>query len=343
MPLDNQSSDQVSYDNHIPEAVRRASARADDLARAVGAAGVPELEPQPESMPLVAEPVAEPEQPQSQLLPEPAPAPPEYDWEQRYRTLQGKYDREIPALHGRLASLEQLLAATQAPLRAEPATPVPTTTVVIPPEDEETYGAELIAAARRWAMAEVQPRIAQLEHQLGELRGGQQQIRTETVQSRIERALDADSEIAVRWRELNHDPEFLAWLAQVDPFAGEPRQMLLNKAAGAGDAARCIRFFKTYLAEHTAVTQPSPAVSAQTAPVPAQAEPRPTLESLAAPGRPSGSAPSGAPAEKRVWTNPQITAFYRACTNGDYRTREAEKIRIEEDIIAAAREGRIRQ
>jgi hypothetical protein len=44
-----------------------------------------------------------------------------------------------------------------------------------------------------------------------------------------------------------------------------------------------------------------------------------------------------------VWTNTEISAFYRDVTAGKYRSREADRVRIETDIISAASEGRVRQ
>ncbi len=44
-----------------------------------------------------------------------------------------------------------------------------------------------------------------------------------------------------------------------------------------------------------------------------------------------------------MWTNTDIAAFYRDVNKGVYVGRAAEKQRLEEDIIAAGTEGRIRR
>ena len=60
------------------------------------------------------------------------------------------------------------------------------------------------------------------------------------------------------------------------------------------------------------------------------------------PGRINGSAPVGASNEKRVWSQRDITAFYRSIQQGKFEGKAAERLRQEQDIIAAASEGRIR-
>lgn len=329
MPLDNAEE----YRNHIPAAVREAAERADALARESGAVGVPPLEDEPIEAVAESEPAA---------APAVEPPTPEIDYEQRYRTLQGKYDAEIPELQARVRQLQNVLASMEMPAAPAPSSPV-TTNTVVSPEDIETFGEDLTVAARRWARAEIQPELDSMRQELAELRGGHREIKSETAVSRIEARFNADPELGDKWRALNSDPEFMAWLRHVDPFAGEPRQDLLNRAVDKGDAERCMNFFKVYLAEHTAVSQPSPTPLPQTTSPPAgQAGGRPSLEDLAAPGRATGAGPaSGAPDGKRVWTRSAVTRFYDDVRRNRYAGRDAEMHRTEAEIIAAASEGRI--
>lgn len=352
MPLDNAQE----YANVIPEAVRRQAARAEEIARSIGAAPQPEGEgapAAPEGTPAaeqVTEPViadggtiVAPAAPPAPATPA-APAAPTVDWEQRYRTLQGKYDSEIPRLTGQVESLQQIISGMQE-RRPEP-TPAPAappaqenTTVVVPQEDVETYGEELVSASRRWARAEVAKEIADLRNEITQLRGAQQQTAQMTTQEHVLNALDNDPSLTGKWRQVNEDPQFIAWLNQVDPFTGQQRKVLLRDAFSRGDVNRTGAFFKAYLAEHTAVTQDPPPAP----PIPPEpGAGRPSLEDLAAPGRASGPAPAGAPAEKRIWSNQDISAFYRDVRRGVYEGREAEKLRLEQDIFAATTEGRIR-
>lgn len=331
---------QQEFGNAIPPAVRRAARRADEAARAAGVMNVPEVVDEVLNQPIVEHVAAE--APPVEPVAEPLAAEPVVEWEQRYRTLQGKYDSELPQLRGQVASLERLIANMQ-PMSREP-TPVPAhtngaaTATIIPPEDVEAYGEELITAARGWARAELQPRIDALEQKFGQLEGGQREIQTLTAQQRVQMALDADPALSGKWRQLNNDPDFIAWTQQVDPFSGQVRQNLLGDAYARGDAARTGRFFTTYLAEHTAVAVAAlPAVH-----TPGSGAGRPTLEDMAAPGRATGQVAGGAPVEKRIWTNRDIQAFYRDRAAGRWAGREQEAARMEQDLFAAMPEGRVR-
>ena len=44
---------------------------------------------------------------------------------------------------------------------------------------------------------------------------------------------------------------------------------------------------------------------------------------------------------RRMWRRDEITRFYDDCRRGVYREREPERGRIEAEIIAAGREGRV--
>jgi hypothetical protein len=343
MPLDSNAEE---YANHIPDAVRRLSQRSDEIAREVGVTNVPGPEEPPAEPETPLEPAPEPT---AEPAPEPEPAlEPEVDWQQRARTAEGRLSAQaddLRTLRGQVDSLQRLLADVQ----HQPA-PVPTTVVTtapvdaeIPKEDIEAYGEDLITAARRWAMAEVQPRIQALEGRIATLEGGQQRISQDTLEQRTLNALDADPDIGRVWRKVNdfdQTPEFKDWLDQVDPFTGVSRAALLGQAFSRGDAVRVGNIFKSFIAEHSVTTQPpapSPAPSAE------PAADRPTLESMAAPGRAAGTGlQGGAPVEKRVWTRSEISAFYKDCSQGKYASREQERARLEADIFAAGPEGRIR-
>jgi hypothetical protein len=143
------------------------------------------------------------------------------------------------------------------------------------------------------------------------------------------------------WEVINVDPGFLTWLSQVDPFSGRSRKEMLTDAYGSGDAIRTTAFFQAYKNEHTAV-RPTPGIPPiQTGASPADRLP---LADLAVPGRGTTATPPapGAP-DRRIWTANEITQFYRQNREGRWQGREAEAARIEADIIAAGREGRVRQ
>jgi len=333
------SSGETSTEVFLPEAVRRASARADELMAQQYVSDVPvEESAEPEASP------SEPEQPLAEL---PAAAD---SWEQRYRTLQGKYDSEVPGLRSQIAGLERLLATMQQqPPVPEVAAPTTQAPLEFSAEDRDLYGDDLLHAMARTAEARYQPIIAQLEAKLNRLEGGQQSLAGARVQDQVFHALDQDPELAGRWDRINTSSDFKIWLQGIDPFSGVTRNEMLQHAYHSGDAIRTGRFFKAYMAEHNEHTVTPPiATPTQTVPAPVRnghAAPAgsPRLEDFAAPGRAAGSGAqggNGAPTT-RTWSRPEIAAFYRDRTRGVFRGREEESRRLEESIFAANREGRV--
>ncbi len=344
-------SETAQFEAPLPAAVRRQIAASDALVQQLKGGQVPLETPAeavpdapsvaPEAPPVAQEPVeAAPPAPRARKAP---------DLEQQLRTLQGKYNSELPAATQRAVLAEQrevelrdvnadlrrqLAAATTAPPVA-PARPF-----TADPADVETYGLELINKARGWARAEFEPEIAGLRDQLArvENQGKAQAERLQqttqmSAQDRVHAALDA---AMPDWRVQNNDPAFETWLQQEEGLSGTKRKDILVPAYQRGDSGRVVRIFQAYASEHT-----DPAVPARQLQTPVTGAAPVSLETLAAPGRGSPASP-GAQPEKRIWTAPQISAFYRDCADGRYAQREAERARIDQDIFAAGTEGRIR-
>ena len=249
------------------------------------------------------------------------------------------------ALEGLMVQLRQ----TPAPAAA-PAAPPADTSTEVPDTDIAEYGAELVAASRRWAGAQLGPEIAQLRAQVARLEATGQQVQQVTAQSQVTGYLDRTVD---RWQAIDNDPAFFSWLAQTDPFTGTVRHAMLKQAYAAGDGPRTAAFFQAFLVDRAATTPPitEHTVAPAAGQTPQTPQPAPTtrdagagsvsLDSLTAPGR-GRPASSGAPADKKIWSQADIQAFYSDGAKGRFAGREAEKNALEADIFAAGREGRLR-
>lgn len=266
-------------------------------------------------------------------------------WEQRYNILKGKYNAEVPRLQSELKALraemegmrnvlakmdEQKSAAPTSP--AAPAAPQGR---LLKEEEIEDYGTEMIDVIHRGAQEVFNPELQAMRDEIKQLReqlGGMGQ----TLNSgKRENVLDTLTKEVPDWKTLNEDELFLHWLDQKDAFSGLPRQELLDRAFEDADAARVVTFFKSYLEENAALQPPQGAETPQ---------PRNTstkLDDMVAPGKPKAAPGSAQKGEKRTWTQRQIADFYRKVNAGKYRTRPEEQMKIERDIVAAGREGRI--
>lgn len=287
-------------------------------------------------------------------------APPQGDdengetWAQRYRSLKGMYDSQMPRLQrenqrlkDQVAGIEQVLAAMQksAPQAAPGAAPQPGETPQqaahrLRQEDVDAYGEDMIKVIRDAAYDEILPEIRKRDAMLEELRAQLGGVTKRTAQSesqRIESYLDAN--VPGEWRTINSSPEFLSWLEGLDMGSGRARQELLNEAGTAGDAARVAYFFNAFLNESQAISRRAPAQAP--APQTSGRQPKVDVSSLVTPGRPRQGGAGGAvdSEEPQVVTQTEIAQFYRDVQRGKYANKPAEKEAMEKQIFAAVQKG----
>lgn len=262
--------------------------------------------------------------------------------QQRYKTLQGMYNAEVPRLHqqnrelaARVAQMEQLLSVTQQPNFTAPAAESAAQANVTQADVDE-YG-ESIDVMRRVAKDEfgsMGARLATIENALRQMHTQVvPQVQTIVKQQAMsaEQTFWADLANSVQnWRDINNNPDFQQWLLAKDPMTGLTRQTLLEDAQRNLDSARVASFFQTW---QSMTGQANTVASSRSSPAS-------ELESQVAPGR---SRSTGVPNDqaKRKYTADDIRNFFADVRTGKFKGREQERDRIERDIFAAQREGRI--
>jgi hypothetical protein len=339
--------------SHLPASVRAAGERADELIRQqhVDPAANPATPPAG----TVAGPPADGGTPDAgtgpQSLPngatapsppavEPPPASPE-DWEQKYRTLQGKYDAEREQERQRALNAERQHHQNVA--RVDPPAPAPTVPgrakVELTDDEIVNAGPELIEIIRKAARAELQGDLEELDRlrsQAANIDNRFKQTEQSTEALNYQRFLDRldGNPSGIKWRDLQTEPEFRDFIMEADRYSGRPRQALLTEAANSLDTNRVLAFYEDYLATRTGRAQtpvtpaPTPAVRLET-----QLSPTPGAgSSPAASSRPTG----------RIWSRSDIQRFYTDRQKGVFNgTRRQEGIELERDLFDAEREGRI--
>lgn len=286
--------------------------------------------------PIVTDPPQPAPEPQPQPIsqePEPKPAVPEETWEQRYHSLKGKFDAEVPRLYAQVREMNdqiKQLVAENAVVKAQTPQPSPAPAkTLITEQDKEAFGSDLIDLIERATeqkLAGNRELEAQLRAEIDELKGKLGNVTERQVVSDKDRYETALTNAVPDWQALNVDQGFLNWLAEVDPVYGMPRQYALTNAYEALDALRTANIFNQYKKSI------APAQNQQT---------RPNLQSQVAPTRSRTSpAPTNPNVDKRVYTQQDIDAFYTEWRRGFID--EAEAVQIEKDIHAATTEGRIR-
>lgn len=202
--------------------------------------------------------------------------------------------------------VEALKAAMEA--RKEP---------LVKPEEVNEFGEPLVDLIRRAAREELQAK----ETELAKLKKEVESLKTTTVQSKEVGFFDKLASQVPDWMAINDDPDFHAWLGEVDELTGSQRQAILTAAEEQRDADRVARFFKAFKK-----VQENKQAAATT-----------SLDSQVAPVTSRVEAP---PKGKKIWTRAEVADFYAKDRRGEYSAEEAAA--IESEIQAAVREGRIR-
>ncbi len=311
--------------NAFDEAIRAASdqSKQDDPAKATE----PETTDEPK-----AEPPKTPDQGKDDI------------WEQRYKTLAGKYNAEVPRLNSQIRDLTKSVEELTEQAKAKPTSqdaPPKQVTSTITPEDIESYGPEMIDLIKRQAqevasqvtldLSEQVSNLVKENRELKQKLGGVEEKQAYSSQKQV---LNRLTELVPSWEELNVDQGFLAWLAVHDHMSGLTRQEMLNNAFDALDPDRLAWIFKAYLTETGTPAQPAPAQSKE-------APRKPDIEGQLTPGRAkTGDAPRQP--DSKTWTQGEIQKFYADVSKGVYKGREAEAQKIEGQIDLAMLQGRVK-
>ena len=346
----------VDPDVKIPDSVKRAAALAESYYQQTAQPTAPPAEPANEPVPPA--PVAAPVQEQTPAEPAPTtppatvqepavqPATPPQQvtpdqWEHRYLSMKGRFDQSQQVISSMQEHMQQLgdeLMRTQRLLQnPNQSQQQQQPKQLVTDEDVQTYGPDLLNLVQRAAVQAVSPELEAVKHENDQLR----HTVSQTQKMNVHQILDAQ---VPEWRALNRDQRFLRWLSLPDIYSGQLRRVMLNNAFQAAQAPRVVAFFKGFLSEEAATGHvDAPNAGQPRVPTPAPRQAAIELTTLAAPGRPSpagGQPPSAA--DKPIYTRAQIADFYRQVREHRYAGREQEKSRIEADIFAAQREGRVR-
>lgn len=276
-------------------------------------------------------------------------------FEHKYKTLQGMYNADIARLQAanrqyedRVSQLEQLISSLDTkPQKSTEATPEQQAQRFVTDTDVDEYG-DSIEVMRKVSKEELHPvmsKMAQIERQLTELSTSLnsnvlpqvQHVARAQTESATERFWSGLTQRVPNWQQINNDPDFQSWLLQIDPLTGRTRQSFLEDAQKALSVERVAAFFDTFAPQTSQQTgqnadtngQPNRSASSE-------------LEKQVSPGR-SRSSSKPDDSSPKTYSQSEIKSFYNDVRAGKFKGREKERDRIERDIFAAQREGRITQ
>ena len=310
----------------LPKQVQRDLEAADAMIAA--AAKAPETTISEQTVQQAEQPAVVDVAPEPPIAQEPAPVVPELaELRQQLKTLQGKYDIEVPRLHELLkASARQrdTLVGENAALRQEneklkQATPP---VQAVTNDDVEAFGEDMVDFVRRVTRAEVSGAKSELTSQIEPLKQDVTTVKKVAQDNAVDRYWSAVESAVPDLEAINADSRWLAWLSEVDPVAGAKRQSILDSAVAALDVQRTLDIVKAWKD-----TQPAPAAATK----------QQTLESQVAPSRTSSSSP--AVSTPRLWTEREYNAAFDPRKTMKMPPQEVAQLQAEAD--RAATEGRV--
>lgn len=298
-------------------------------------------------------PIDQPAEPPAEPAPEPEPTPApdarivELEAElaearqqlekgdQRYRTLQGKYNHETRRMNERIAALEEKAEKATAPPQAPPAEPpkaAPTPPAddlidirsILTKEEIGEWGEEMIEVMNKISRANAKiiadQHMAPINERIGKIDELENAQRT-TIRSHFDMQMD---QLVPDWEEINETDEgFKEWLAEPDGLSGATRYENASMLLSNLDAEGLARYFQQYKTEKTAKpSSPAPQRTPETPPAPPAPQEKPK-----APPQPPVSPSRGHQAPVDLYAEP---------------TKEAVVTREDlQDAIAQMRAGKL--
>lgn len=261
---------------------------------------------------------------------------PSEKWEARYKSLKGKYDKEVPRLSHEIREMkedmfarinsmaEQLKAPQQAPAEQsqEPSQED------LMNEFAETYGEDFTENLRKLIALEAKKLTGDVTEKVNNLEDTQFKTAQTNFKAYINDNLkDTKLDWEACWQ--GKDPQFLEFLQQPDPsglYTYGDLAELYNKN---WDADKLTAIFKQYINHVEPVQhQPEP-----------KSKPNPQKDAMVAPSRNTvHNAPNTD--SKRIWTQDMIQEFQMKDRQGKYTADESKA--MWDDMLAALGEGRIR-
>jgi hypothetical protein len=285
-------------------------------------------------VPTPAEPPQDPQpQPAEPKPVEPTPTPTEpvvaeEKWEQKYKTLKGMYDAEVPRLHADLRDLKAQVDSLRKASETKPVEPAKPKAAekLVTDADVEAFGQDLIEVQRKVARevaAEFRGELDAMRVENEKLREQLTSTGTQVSEASFEQRL---YRMVPDFEAVNADPKWIAWLNEVDPLLRAPRSSVAQQAFNRGDAEGVAHYVAMFKQTITPVEQ--------------KADKTEELERQLQPNRGATSAPPTSQKGK-VYTNSDIEKMFRKAADLGTKGQTDAAKKLEAEIDAAFMEGRV--
>jgi hypothetical protein len=274
-------------------------------------------------------PEPEPTQP-VEPTPKPVePEPQEEKWEQKYKTLKGMYDAEVPRLHAQLKDIKAQMDSLRQAAEAKPVEqPKPAAKEkLVTDEDVQAFGADLIEVQRKVAREvamEFRADLDAMKSENEELRKMLAQTGNQVSEASFEQRLHR---LVPDFDQINLDPKWVDWLNEIDPLLRAPRKSIAQEAFNRGDAEGVAHYVSLF----RQTTEPAAAPKSK-----AKSE----LERQIQPTRSAATAQTASP-KGRIYTDSDVRVMYQKAATLGAQGKLEEARKLEAEIDAAYMDGRV--
>lgn len=283
-----------------------------------------EIESIPEPIALAVEP-----EPQVKALP---PAE-EETWQKRFSVLQGKFNAEVPRLAAQLKESAQANESLRKQVESLAVQQTEQTVAqTVSSEDEEAFGADLIAVMKKVARQEAAALEKIQKAEVQRVNNKIESVEKTQAATAGDKFMEDVAKAVPDWETVNADPKWLDWLDEYSPETGAPRQIALDAASNMLDSVRTAALFKAY--KLTQAEKSPEIVTEITAAQKAQEE----LKRQVAPAKTVVSAPVVSTGQ--LWTGKEYEQAFDVRNDRTMTKTEISDLQTAADL--AYNEGRIR-
>ena len=289
----------------------------------------PQSKDNPPAEPSTPEPPAQQQVP-VESKPEPTePAIAEETWQSRYIALKGKYDAEVPRLHADVREFKAQLDKLQKAAETKPVeTKKPAVAEkLVTDADVQAFGEDLIEVQRKVARevaAEFRGELDAMKAENEKLREQLTTTGTQVSEASFEQRL---YRMVPDFQEVNADSRWVDWLNEVDPLLRAPRKSVAQDAFNRGDAEAVAHYIGMFKAGITPVVQNNDKAA--------------ELEKQIQPKR-SATNSANVSQQAQTYTDAQIHQMFLKSADYSAKGRIEEAAKLEAEIDAAYRDGRVR-
>jgi len=307
-------------------AAARGEAKPEDPNPADPKAAAPEVKPIDPQAPNAAAPEVKPEVP---------------NWEQKYRTLQGMFDKQVPELHQQNKALAAQITALQEQMTAltQPKPAEKVKEPLVTDADVTEFGGPLLDVQRRVATEVAQSVVAPLQEELA--KRNQEIVELKTAQTKTGgdvATLSFTQQLArdiPDFEAVNSDPKWIAWLDEVDPLTTEPRRTYAEFVYTNGNVAK-LKVVVDLFKSTTGATQKDTSREAELQ------QRKTELERQITPSRTTSQNTTEAPANTKVYTEVEAADGFNRIRQMNTAGKYDEANKLEAELTLAYMEGRVR-